>query len=159
MYVLNLFDYQAGGVSLIFIALMEVLTIGWFYGAGRLRNQVSHMIGYVPSFWWNICWCFTTPLILASIFIFALVEWKGVSYGKQKYPVWAEVIGWFMACSSMAMVPLWAIITLIRTKGDSFAEVSICFIQWSSDYIFKDFFQSFSKAVSHQSTYCINRLN
>ena len=32
MYVFQLFDNQAGGISLVLIALLEVLGIGWFYG-------------------------------------------------------------------------------------------------------------------------------
>jgi len=27
-----MFDYQAGGISLILVALLEVIGIGWFYG-------------------------------------------------------------------------------------------------------------------------------
>lgn len=32
MYVFQMFDAQAGGISLVLIALLEVLGIGWFYG-------------------------------------------------------------------------------------------------------------------------------
>jgi len=32
MYVFQMFDYQAGGISLVLIALLEVVGIGWFYG-------------------------------------------------------------------------------------------------------------------------------
>ena len=32
MYILNLLDYQSGGVSLIFLALVEVLVVAWGYG-------------------------------------------------------------------------------------------------------------------------------
>lgn len=32
MYVFQMFDYQAGGISLVLIALLEVIGIGWFYG-------------------------------------------------------------------------------------------------------------------------------
>ena len=123
MYVFNLFDYQSGGVSLLFIASVEVITIGWFYGSERLRHQVSQMIGYYPNPWWSICWRFVTPTILLTIFIFTLVNWGGVSYNDKKYPAWAEFIGWCFALSSMLMIPIMMIVTLWKTNGDSFMEV------------------------------------
>jgi len=30
--VFQMFDYQAGGISLVLIAFLEVVGIGWFYG-------------------------------------------------------------------------------------------------------------------------------
>ena len=32
MYVFNMFDYQTGGVSLLFLAFCEALVIGWALG-------------------------------------------------------------------------------------------------------------------------------
>lgn len=32
MYVFQMFDYQAGGISLVLIAFLEAVGIGWFYG-------------------------------------------------------------------------------------------------------------------------------
>ena len=32
MYVFQMFDYQAGGISLVLIAFLEAEGIGWFYG-------------------------------------------------------------------------------------------------------------------------------
>ncbi len=32
MFILNLLDFQAGGISLVFLALVEVLVVAWVYG-------------------------------------------------------------------------------------------------------------------------------
>lgn len=32
MYVFQMFDYQAGGISLVLIAFLETMGVGWFYG-------------------------------------------------------------------------------------------------------------------------------
>lgn len=119
MYVLNIFDTQAGGLSLLFIATVEVFGIGWCYGPQRLRVQVSQMIGYMPGRWWNICWRFITPGILSVIFLFHCSKWSGIKYDGKPYPAWAEFIGWCIALSSILMIPLFAIINLYRAEGNT----------------------------------------
>eukprot|EP00794_Sanderia_malayensis_P003630 gene3630-4144_t len=122
IYVLNIFDTQAGGISLVFIAAVEVIAVGWFFGAERLRNQVSQMIGNRPSFWWNICWQFITPVILVTMLVFHSYKWSGLSYNKQSYPVWAEFIGWCVSLSSMVLIPIFAILNLYRAEGYTLQE-------------------------------------
>ena len=123
MYVLNIFDTQAGGMSLLFIATVEVFGIGWCYGPERLRVQVSQMIGYMPGIWWNICLRYITPLILSIIFFFQCSQWKGIKYGGKAYPAWAEFIGWCIALSSILMIPFFAILNVYRAEGESLHQV------------------------------------
>eukprot|EP00795_Rhopilema_esculentum_P014349 gene14349-5394_t len=122
MYVLNILDTQAGGISLLFIAATEVIAIGWFYGPQRLRIQVSQMIGYMPGIWWNICWRYITPLILVTIFVFHCYGWQGISYDGKPYPVWAEFIGWCIALSSILTIPVFALVNLLRAEGTTLRE-------------------------------------
>eukprot|EP00794_Sanderia_malayensis_P013971 gene13971-15428_t len=121
-YVLNLFDWQSGGVSLLFLALCEVICVGWFYGTERLRDNVTAMTGNRPFIWWSLCWKYFSPLVIFAVFIFSLVKWSGVSYKTTKnpsymYPVWAEVIGWVLALSSMICIPIGFIAALWFGKG------------------------------------------
>jgi solute carrier family 6 GABA transporter-like protein 6/8/11/12/13 len=44
------------------------------------------------------------------------------------YPPWGYSIGWFLAFSSMACVPLFIVITLLQTQG-SFKKVGV----WGGD--------------------------
>ncbi len=123
VYVLNIFDTQAGGVSLLFIAAVEVIAVGWFYGAERLRIQASQMIGYMPGIWWNICWRFITPLILVTMFVFHCYNWSGLSYEGKKYPIWAEFVGWCISLASILMIPLFALIAVYKAEGSTMKEV------------------------------------
>ena len=125
MYVLNILDTQAGGISLLFIAATEVIAIGWFYGPQRLRIQVSQMIGYMPGIWWNICWRYITPVILITIFVFHCYGWQGISYDGKPYPVWAEFIGWCIALSSILTIPVFALVNLLRAEGTTLCEVCL----------------------------------
>lgn len=139
MYVLNILDTQAGGISLLFIATVEVIGVGWCYGAQRLRVQVSQMIGYMPGIWWNICWRYITPLILIVIFLFHCSEWQGIKYNEKPYPMWAEFIGWCIALSSILMIPFFAIFNLYRAEGETLYQVWYLYYYKVQSHILKSF--------------------
>ena len=44
MYVFQMFDYQAGGISLVLIAFLETIGVGWFYGK-NLNSSVQNRDG------------------------------------------------------------------------------------------------------------------
>lgn len=121
-YVLNLFNIQSGGISLLFLAFFEVITISWGYGTDRFVCDIERMVGRRILPWWAFTWKFFSPVVILGIFIFSLYSWKGVSYGDYKYPNWAEFVGWLLALSSMLWIPCVAIYTVVRAPGESFRE-------------------------------------
>ena len=124
VYIFNLFDWQSANFSLMLLALVETLTIGWLFGTERLNTMLTQMIGYRPSFWWTICWRFLTPAVLLMITVFAALGWSGLSYDNKPYPVWAEVVGWILCFLTAIWIPALAIKSLFETEG-TFYEV--CF--------------------------------
>lgn len=127
MYILNLYNWQSGGVSLLFLALLEVVTVAWGYGANRFAKDIETMIGYKVWPWWPIAWKFCTPLVILGVFLFSVIQWSGVSYGDYKYPGWAEFCGWVLALASMLWIPAVAIYKIIKTPGSSLYQ-RICFL-------------------------------
>ncbi|XP_077791255.1 sodium- and chloride-dependent betaine transporter-like isoform X2 [Podarcis muralis] len=62
MYIFQLFDYYAAsGTCLLFLAIFEVVCIGWVYGADRFYDNIEDMIGYRPWPLVKVCWLFLTP--------------------------------------------------------------------------------------------------
>ncbi|KAK3700358.1 hypothetical protein QZH41_009772, partial [Actinostola sp. cb2023] len=116
-YILNLYVWQSGGISLVFLAFFEVVVVGWCYGADRFAKDIEMMIGYKISRWWTLCWKYFTPTVIIVLFFFSLAQWSGVSYGDYKYPPWAEFVGWVMAFASMLFIPGIAIYKICRRKG------------------------------------------
>ena len=116
--MLNLLDYQSGGVSLLFLGFFEAISLAWFYGTDRFAWNIESMTGHRPGIWWKICWMVGSPLIMIGIFFFSLSQWGGVSYGDYKYPPWAEFVGWMFALSSMLFIPGFAIYQILRTPGN-----------------------------------------
>ncbi|XP_060788391.1 sodium- and chloride-dependent creatine transporter 1-like [Neoarius graeffei] len=119
MYVFQIFDYySASGMTLLWQAFWECVVVAWVYGADRFMDDIGRMIGYRPFPMMKWCWSFLTPCVCMGIFVFHLVNYKPLTYNNTYvYPWWGEMIGWWMALSSMLCIPLTVIYKLIMAKG------------------------------------------
>ncbi|NXO27168.1 S6A12 protein, partial [Cisticola juncidis] len=137
MYIFQLFDYYAAsGTCLLFLAVFEVISIGWVYGnktsltsdfvsvpvggqgANRFYDNIEDMIGFRPWPLIKICWLVFTPGLCLGVFLFSLIKYTPLKYnGSYEYPPWGYMLGWLMALSSMVCIPLHAIFILLKTKG------------------------------------------
>ncbi|KAJ7379135.1 hypothetical protein OS493_017633 [Desmophyllum pertusum] len=109
VYVFQMFDYQAGGISLVLIAFLETVGIGWFYGIERFCTDIENMIGHRPNMYYRLCWKYISPAIIGVIFIWFCIDWTGISYNDVQYPGWAEFLGWMLCISAILCVPGYAI--------------------------------------------------
>uniref|UniRef100_A0A2K5Y720 Transporter n=1 Tax=Mandrillus leucophaeus TaxID=9568 RepID=A0A2K5Y720_MANLE len=119
MYIFQLFDYYASsGICLLFLSVFEVVCISWVYGADRFYDNIEDMIGYRPWPLVKISWLFLTPGLCLATFFFSLSKYTPLKYNNvYVYPPWGYSIGWFLALSSMVCVPLFTVITLLKTQG------------------------------------------
>uniref|UniRef100_A0A671L4Y2 Transporter n=1 Tax=Sinocyclocheilus anshuiensis TaxID=1608454 RepID=A0A671L4Y2_9TELE len=116
MYVFQLFDYySASGITLLWQAFWECVVVAWVYGADRFMDNVACMIGYRPLPYMKWCWSYVTPV---AVFLFHVVNYKRLVYNAvYVYPWWGEVLGWFLALSSMLCIPLTVLYKLLHCKG------------------------------------------
>ncbi|XP_069367796.1 sodium- and chloride-dependent GABA transporter 2-like [Paralichthys olivaceus] len=118
LYVFQLFDYYAcTGIPLLLTAILETICIGWVYGADRYYNNIKDMIGYQPSLYMKYCWKFITPCLCAGVLLFSLIKFTPLSYNAYHYPWWGNLLGLFLAFSSVLMMPLWCLYSLAVTPG------------------------------------------
>lgn len=119
IYVFQLFDYYAySGIPLLIFGILEVICVGWVYGADRYYDNVMDMIGYRPSPYMKYCWKFITPFVSSGILLFSLVKFTPLKYNSTyEYPWWGNALGLFLAFSSVLMVPLWFFYKLAVTPG------------------------------------------
>lgn len=121
IYVFTLLDHFAAGTSILFGVLIEAIGISWFYGVSRFSDDIKEMIGKRPGLYWRLCWKFVSPCFLLFVVVVSIITYKSPKYGNYTFPEWANVIGWLLAVSSMAMVPIYAIYKFCTLPG-SFRE-------------------------------------
>ncbi|XP_064486712.1 sodium-dependent proline transporter-like [Ornithodoros turicata] len=116
-YVLNLLDTYSAGVSLMFIALCEVIAVMWIYGVRNFSNDIKFMLGSSPPWLFKISWAVVSPLVLCVITAYGVVQSGPVMYNNNEpYPEWANYFGWFIAALSMVQIPLWAVVAMYRRR-------------------------------------------
>lgn len=114
-YILNLMDTYAGGGAVLFIAICEIVGLMWLYGVRRFCADLKLMLGHEIGWYWKASWLVLSPCILGFLFIYGLVKHKPITYDDTvAYPTWADGVGWFLAMLSMAQIPIWGVIVLLK---------------------------------------------
>ncbi|XP_041836326.1 sodium- and chloride-dependent GABA transporter 2-like [Melanotaenia boesemani] len=118
-YILQIFDhYVCSGPTLLLMAIFQSVIIGWIYGAERFYDNIEDMVGYRPLFIFKYCWLYVTPLICSGTLIFLLLRYTPMRFNNTYvYPWWAYCVGWFLAMSSLSMIPINMICKLAKEKG------------------------------------------
>ncbi|KAM7416657.1 hypothetical protein PAMA_018624 [Pampus argenteus] len=117
IYVFQLMDHYTAVVSLTFLAFFEVVAVCWIFGVPRISFMIARMQGRNPNIYFRVCWLLLCPILVLCILISSIIHYTPVHYGKYKYPVWAEWVGWGVSLVSIIWVPLGAIHEIYRHKG------------------------------------------
>ncbi|GAB6029247.1 Solute carrier 6 [Chamberlinius hualienensis] len=122
-YVLTMLDEYGSSTSLIFIAICECIAIAWVYGISRLCDDIEYMLGNRPGYYWKATWTITSPIALAFIFTYAVIDYKPLKYGKSyEYPTWANALGWMIFLISILQIPIWGFICVFRQNASTLSE-------------------------------------
>uniref|UniRef100_A0A8B9RI76 Solute carrier family 6 member 11a n=1 Tax=Astyanax mexicanus TaxID=7994 RepID=A0A8B9RI76_ASTMX len=119
LYIIQLFDhYVCSGATLLFLAICQSVAIGWVYGAERFYENLEDMIGYRPWPVVKYCWLYVTPSMCMGTFFFYLIRYTPLKFNNTYvYPWWAYGLGWFLASSSLSLIPITMIYKVYRGKG------------------------------------------
>ncbi|KAM8897212.1 sodium- and chloride-dependent GABA transporter 2-like [Spinachia spinachia] len=119
MYLLHLLDHHVcSGTTLLILSLFQSVSIAWVYGADRFYSNITEMIGYRPYPLMKYCWRYITPFFCFGTFIFSIVKYTPLKFSNTYvYPLWANILGWFIATVSLSLIPLFVVHKIIRGKG------------------------------------------
>lgn len=116
-YLIQWFDTYSAGVSLLCSALFEAIGVAWVYGLESFTANIQEMLGFKPGIFWRLCWKFISPFFLVAVIISALIDDTPLEYHDYRFPNWSVALGWGFGLSSVAVIPLVAIIKLLSTRG------------------------------------------
>ncbi|XP_049599401.1 sodium- and chloride-dependent GABA transporter 2-like isoform X1 [Syngnathus scovelli] len=119
MYLLQLVDfYICSGTTLLLLSICQSVSIAWVYGAERFYGNITDMIGYRPSPLMKLCWCYFTPCLCFGTFVFSIVRFSPLKFSRTYvYPLWANILGWFLATISLSLIPLFVLYKLLNGEG------------------------------------------
>lgn len=118
-YIFQLMDfYSVSGMSLLWVCFFQTIAIGWIFGAKNFSACIKSMMGIEVNKFWYACWVVFAPAVMVAIFVFYVVQYQPLTYGKDyQYPMWAQGVGIGISFASMVWIPAYAIYYLITAKG------------------------------------------
>uniref|UniRef100_A0A8C4PW68 Transporter n=1 Tax=Eptatretus burgeri TaxID=7764 RepID=A0A8C4PW68_EPTBU len=117
IFMVTLLDNFAAGTSIMFAVLIEAIGVAWFYGVDRFSDDIEKMMGFRPGLYWRVCWKILSPCCLLFVVVTSIIKWKPLIYEEYPFPMWANLLGWCIAASSMIFVPGYAIYKLVVLPG------------------------------------------
>ncbi|XP_020514533.2 sodium- and chloride-dependent GABA transporter ine isoform X1 [Labrus bergylta] len=117
IYVFQLMDHYTAVVSLVFLAFFEVVAVCWIFGVPQISLMVERMQGKTPNIYFRVCWLLLCPMLVLCILTSSVIQYTPARYGKYKYPVWAEGVGWCVSLVSIVWIPIGAIQEMLHNKG------------------------------------------
>ncbi|XP_052798910.1 sodium- and chloride-dependent glycine transporter 1-like isoform X2 [Mya arenaria] len=106
IFVLQLMDSYVSSWSVFVMAATESCLFGWIYGTERFLQDIEMMIGDMRRWRWffKLFWQYLSPLTLAFVFIFNIIQYKPIKYDEYYYPAWADGLGWLLALFPLAWI-------------------------------------------------------
>ncbi|CAG0879032.1 unnamed protein product [Darwinula stevensoni] len=138
IYLFQVFDYySASGLVLLFLCMLEAITIGWVYGSRKMSRDIHRMVGVTSAWrraldiWLRACFTLFTPLLSFAVLMFTIVEFGPLKMGEYVFPAWGNGLGWFFILSSVLFVPGYFIYSVVRAPGNTFMKlISSAFISF-----------------------------
>ncbi|XP_055020040.1 sodium- and chloride-dependent transporter XTRP3 isoform X1 [Boleophthalmus pectinirostris] len=90
-YWFTMFNDYGATFSLLFIVLIEVITVSYYYGIKRFSKDIEDMLGHAPNWYYKIMWGGVSPLLLIALLIFYIVNY--IQGGTPTYQAWNQELG------------------------------------------------------------------
>ncbi|CAF1219759.1 unnamed protein product [Rotaria sp. Silwood1] len=106
IYLFTLMNEYAASLSLIICGFLEFMVIAYIYGFNNFMEDIRMMLDKRPlEPFFFFTWCISGPIITLIIFFSSIIRFQTPTEGNYEYPVYANVLGWLMVCSSLISIP------------------------------------------------------
>ena len=133
-YIFQIMDDYGGGMSVLWIAIFEMICIAWFYGANKLNKDFNFMLDISLKNCWSmvshviiVALWYIIPLLLTIILVLSLITFDPPSFGEIQYPSWVHAIGYFLVVLAAAQFPIWAFFAILYFMCHPKKKVSFIF--------------------------------
>jgi len=106
-YMFTLIDAKSASWNLLLVAFLEVILVGWVYGADRFLDNIKDMdmkLGPFFHWYWKICWQYITPAIMFILILFSWINHEPAKVGDYTFPWPAQLLGWMMGLGSILLM-------------------------------------------------------
>ncbi|XP_046544078.1 sodium- and chloride-dependent glycine transporter 2-like [Haliotis rubra] len=117
IYFFIMVDASAMRLAPYILTFLQLITVGWIYGIEQLSRDIKMMTGLRPPVVYKLIWCFVLPLLMLLMFVDSLRKQHRLGFRSYLFPVWADVIGWFISLLPFAPLPMFVVVTLIVTRS------------------------------------------
>ncbi|KAK3878646.1 hypothetical protein Pcinc_016725 [Petrolisthes cinctipes] len=120
LYMFELFNWYSAGISVIILAITEIILLQGVYGFKNFMRNIREEIGiYMPLplyAYWTVTWLFITPLALLIILVMSIYYFTPAYIDDYVYPSNIQSLGWCLCACSIVFIPLGAIFVLVKGK-------------------------------------------
>lgn len=90
LYILDLADYIANNIGIVFGGVLEVFLIGWLFKPEKLRLEANRYSNFGVGKWWTYCLKFVTFIVLGYTMVMNVITYFRDGY--EGYPLWIGVL-------------------------------------------------------------------
>jgi NSS family neurotransmitter:Na+ symporter len=102
IYLLDIVDHFINNFGIVISGLLEVILVGWFYKASRIREANNLVSDFSVGRWWNVMISIVTPLVLLFMTYKNFELELSTAYGGLPFHA-LLTFGWLMVASTLVI--------------------------------------------------------
>ncbi|XP_075165720.1 sodium-dependent nutrient amino acid transporter 1-like isoform X2 [Haematobia irritans] len=121
-FIITYIDFFAVTLIVTVLGVFELISASWIYGVKNISRDIKFMLGVNTSIYYRICWSIITPIFMAAVYIYMLVDYKPLTYNNVRYPDGLYAFGWCMTAIGIGQLFVWASYAVWKRPELSFEE-------------------------------------
>ena len=124
---LDIVDYYANNINLVFIGILETIAVGWFFKTGKILEEINlNATGFkMPKWWFFLSVKVISPVLLIGFFcwnMYSLIaKSKGIYGAADGYSLAANVIlGWAVSACVILFGIVFSIVEAVKVKDGKY---------------------------------------